>query len=110
MTCPPAIQKVLDVGKAKEIAAYIERRNKRQPTALTTLNRVCQRFKLNQMIIKRIIDSVDFLVLSHFAYVDHQDKNETSWGKIMVARLYPQLVEQGDVPDGERLVMVIDDG
>lgn len=103
MQAPPEIQKILDQGKAEEIAGYIERRNTRRPDARATLSTVCTRFRINQAEAKRIIDSVDFLVLSDFAY---KSVGET-WAEINASAWYPQLWE--DAPDGKRLVMVIKD-
>jgi hypothetical protein len=95
MITPPKIQKVIDQGKANEIAAYITRRNvKYSLVELATLARVCQRFRINQETAKRIIGSVGFLALSSLAYIGGD---------------LPEFVEAGDCPDGWRLVDVVEE-
>lgn len=101
---PLDIQRVLDQARAKEVAAYIQRRNKQRPDAQATLRVICARFRLNQTEVKRIIDSVEYLRLSNFAYKPPADN---SWGSQMLAAWHPQWWE--DAPDGKRLVVVIDE-
>lgn len=103
MTTPKEIQAVLDRARAIEIAAYIQRRNKRRPDAQATLAIICTRFRLNQTEVKRIIDSVEYLDLSNFAYKPPADD---SWAAQMLAAWHPQWWE--DAPDGKRLVVVIE--
>lgn len=100
------IQRILDRAKAIEVRGYIERRNRLHPHSKATLRLVCDRFKLRQGEIKRVIDSVDYLVLSSFAYVDPTNE---SWGEQMIAAWWPQVIEPGQVPDGKRLVMILED-
>lgn len=104
MQTPPNIQIVLDKAKAKEIAAYIERRNKERPDSKATLNVVCTRFRLNHTDALRIIDSVDFLTLSEFAYKP-PPKNSDVWADHMIAAWFPQVWP--DAPKGKRLVSII---
>lgn len=99
------IQMVLDKAKAREIADYINSRNGKQPQNLTTLKNVCRRFGLNQTDAKRIIESVDFLTVSDFAY--KPPRKGAGFGETLAAAFHPTIWE--DAPDSKRLVVVLDD-
>jgi hypothetical protein len=99
-----SVQSVLDKYHAEQIAAYVSRRNKNYPRNLTTLRRICVRFRMRQCDVIRIIDSVDYLILSEFSYAP--PKENATWGEAMVATWFPGI--NPDAPFGNRLVSVID--
>ena len=109
---PPEIQKVIDQGTAKEIAAYITKRNERRKGEAikeTTLTDVCKRFRLRQADAMRIIeDNSDVLMLSEFAYkpADKSAEDQQDWGKMLLAAFHPQ--HWANAPLGKRLVYVVE--
>jgi hypothetical protein len=104
MKTPDHIQRVLDKGKAQEIAEYVRKKNRKSLYHYATLRDVCVRFRLNQTDAKRIIDSVDFLYLSDLAY--KPPRKGATFGQALMASWHPTIWE--DAPDGSKLVSVID--
>jgi hypothetical protein len=102
---PSEVQAVLDRAKAREIAEYVKARDKRNPHSLTTLLNVCRRFKISQAEVERIFKSVDFIVISSFAY--EPPGPDASSGEKWAAAFVPRLWK--NAPASSRLITVLDE-
>lgn len=105
MKPPPEVQAVLDRHKAREIANYVKARDKRNPHRLTTLLNVCRRFKISQAEVKRIFESVDFVVISSMAY--EPPGPDASSGEKWAAAFVPRPWK--NAPASSRLITVLDE-